>query len=41
MKFVAVEVNTSLKDAKGLFDLKVPSGYTEKSFGEINNMFGQ
>ncbi|RYM33873.1 hypothetical protein ERX46_07880 [Brumimicrobium glaciale] len=41
MKFVAVELKTSLNDVKGLFNLNVPAGYTEKSFKEISNMSGQ
>ena len=41
MKFVASKFETSIKDDKGLFDLKIPAGYTEKSFKDMMNMSGQ
>lgn len=41
MKFVAAEVKTSIKDTKGLFDIKIPEGYAVKSYREISNMSGQ
>lgn len=41
MKFVAVIFETSIKENKGLFDLNIPAGYTEKSFKEMINMSGQ
>ncbi|WP_107039023.1 hypothetical protein [Brumimicrobium mesophilum] len=37
MKFVATEVKTNI-DEKGLFDLKIPEGYTKKSFEEVSSM---
>ena len=41
MTFVAVEFKQKVKEMKGMFDVKIPEGYTEKSFEEISNMSGQ
>lgn len=41
MTFVAVEFKEKVKETKGMFDLTIPEGYTEKSFEEISNMSGQ
>ena len=41
MTFVATEFSEKVKETKGMFDVKIPEGYTEKSFEEISNMSGQ
>jgi len=41
MVFVATEFKQKVKETKGMFDIKIPEGYTEKSFEEMSNMSGQ
>jgi GLPGLI family protein len=41
MVFVATEFKEKVKETKGMFDIEVPEGYTEKTFEEISNMSGQ
>jgi len=41
MTFTATEFKEKVKETKGMFDLEIPEGYTEKSFEEIQGMSGQ
>jgi GLPGLI family protein len=41
MVFTATEFKEKVKETKGMFDISIPEGYTEKSFEEISNMSGQ
>jgi|SRR5690554_2092340 len=41
MTFTATEIQEKVKETKGMFDVTIPEGYTEKSFKEIQEMTGQ
>lgn len=41
MVFTATEFKEKVKETKGMFDITIPEGYTEKSFEEMSNMSGQ
>lgn len=40
LSFSAIEFSKKVKNPKEKFDVKVPEGFTEKSFEEIQNMLG-
>jgi len=41
MVFLATEFKEKVKETKGMFDIIIPEGYTEKSFEEMSSMSGQ